>query len=562
MLALDGSSRLRTLVWNGGTGRWTFGARLPEALGDLRVGELADGRVVAAGVARGTRRARAYVADEQLRSWSLFVDGPDNLAHPILVPTPSGVLLFTGERAWRFKAGTDGWRPVPLPFVPAMFPSLRAWGDEVLLTWQQADRWSASSIEENDGAAVSGRVAIASASVDLNVVTALGANMWFVASGAGKYLWRSPSEPLLRLADLVPLSSHIVAVDEEHLLAATLAGAIIDVALDGIPPPGRACDGLLRYLSRHPSPVASESDVALVSEQCREQARQGAAPELAAVLQSWAADPEHADVGRSFACALHDSAAVPQLPRWFSTGMGDEARATCYRSLATWPEANGVWALVLDTAVYERSDGWRVDPALIRVASTRATPALRERLVPVLRAAAVHKAGGFDALRNQVCVDDAALSGERRRACAELREARETDWRSQQAGPTAGTSRGSPLARRMPRIIAGTLVFAGAVGGAYATRDGNVSRAIAVGSGALGGAALGFSVVALSSLHGHWVSKTGQEVPPLLYGGMLVGAVVGGVAAYFLTPSPWSRAPVTAGALAFPYFLTLTVDLD
>ena len=58
------------------------------------------------------------------------------------------------------------------------------------------------------------------------------------------------------------------------------------------------------------------------------------------------------------------------------------------------------------------------------------------------------------------------------------------------------------------------------------------------------------------------VSKTGQEVLPLLYGGMLVGAVAGGVAAYFLTPSPWSRAPVMAGALAFPYFLTLTVDLD
>ena len=43
---------------------------------------------------------------------------------------------------------------------------------------------------------------------------------------------------------------------------------------------------------------------------------------------------------------------------------------------------------------------------------------------------------------------------------------------------------------------------------------------------------------------------------------MIVGAALGGIAAYAMTPSRESRAPVTALGLVFPYYLTIAIPYD
>ena len=254
--------------------------------------------------------------------------------------------------------------------------------------------------------------------------------------------------------------------------------------------------------------------------------------------------------------------AVEELTGWFGSRMDEHAKAVCYESLASWPGSDGLWKPALDGAIYEQSDRWYVDGAVIEWASKIATPDARDRLLPVVRAADAHHAVGFDALRGAVCVTDPASSEAQRTTCVALASQHESDWRQQESDLEAQRQRSAATKRHIPAIIASTVVAGGAVGAAYATRDSDVGRGIAVASGATAGAALGFTVVAISALKGNWVSKNGNELPGAILGGMAVGAALGGVGAYFLTSSPKARAPVTGAALAFPYVLTLSIIFD
>lgn len=562
VVAIDGSRKAPPAIWSQATGHWTSGPPLPEVLSDLQTAELDDGRIVAGGWAPAVRRTRAYVADPQLRGWSILVDGLPGLPNPNIVPTRWGALLFTTGGCWRYTTGVEGWREIPLALPPsARFASLNEWGGEVLVTARRDDRWTAWIIDRDDRLRPAATLPATKTRLGLVPIPASDRpKMWLVSADADDYLWREGDEGPIPLPAALPVLASLVALDEQHLLGVQLSGAVVEVALDGTGPPGRSCEGLLRYLSRTPTPASSESDFALAGARCRAEVRRGEAPALVGLVRTWSRDHERQEVGRSFECAIQDDESIEALPGWIRGGMGEAARTTCYQSLLSWPAARGAWQAALDHSVYQRADRWWVDPALIRLASLVATPDLRERLVPVVRAAYAHRAGGFDPLRDRVCVSDSGVSDARRRTCEDLAAQHESEWRQQEEN-LLQQRRASPPSR-LPLIAGATAVLAGAVGAAYVTRESDAGRAIAVGAGALGGAALGISAVALFSPNRLWGPKGSRQLPRLFEVGMLAGAVAGGIGAYALASSPASRAPVTAAALALPYLLIVTLPLD
>jgi hypothetical protein len=565
VVAVDGSRKSTPKIWNHVVGHWTTGAPLPEPLRDIRIAELVDGRIAAAGETSGVRRARAYVADAQLRAWSLLIDGPDDVTHPSLVPTESGAILWAGERIWRYVVGTEGWRRLTTTIpTSARSVSLAPWGDELLLTYQEAGRWTASIVGRDDQIRQTAALPEARTGFGLTSIGTAGpTNMWLLSADKDKYVWRHPDEPPIVLpSDLVALSPKIVAIDDKHLLGIALSGTLVEVALDGIGPPGRTCNGLLGYLSGTSGLRSSGSELELVRPGCRDEAKRGEAPALLALVRSWAVGGERANIGRAFECSLQDARVVDELPRWFRGGLDEHARSVCYRSLATWPGAEGVWTSALENAVNEQSDRWHVDPAVIEFASTNPTPEARDRLFPLVRSAGLHHAVGFDALRSAVCVADPFASDGRRQTCREFASQHETEWHQREATLEEHRQRSASVKKHLPWMIGATAVSGGAVGAAYATRDTDVGRGIAVASGALAGAAMGFTVATLSALRGNWVSKSGRELEPVTVGAIVLGAVVGGVGAYLLTPSPGARAPVTGAALAFPCALIWTIGFD
>ena len=76
---------------------------------------------------------------------------------------------------------------------------------------------------------------------------------------------------------------------------------------------------------------------------------------------------------------------------------------------------------------------------------------------------------------------------------------------------------------------------------------------MATGSGALGGATIG-AVGGLAIAYNRWDSKNAGA---LIFGGAIVGGVLGGVAAYYASASPSARAPTTAVGLVFPCIFVL-----
>ena len=472
---------------------------------------------------------------------------------------------MAGDRMWRTTFGAHGWRRVEVPIPPlARAVALTPWGDEVLLTYQQTGRWSGARL----GPAGQVRpVAPLPNTVTQLGFTAIGTagamNMWFVGEAGHAYLWRRPDEPPIALpADLIALSAHVAAIDDDHLLGISLSGALVEVTLNGTRPPGPPCGGLFRYLSEAPTANPQGSELALVSSECRQAARRGEAPALLGLVRSWAERADRADLGRALACSLQDERVIADLPRWFHDGTDEHAKSVCYRSLANWPGTESVWSWVLDHAIYERPDGWQVEPAVVDLASASATAAVRDRFLPVVRVAAGHRAVGFDALRAVVCAADEASTEVQRKTCAELASQREADWRQQEVDLEARRQHTAAMKRHVPLIIGATIVTGGAVAATYATRANEVGRGIAVASGAFSGAAIGFAAVSLSALRGSWVSKSGRELPGLTIGAMVVGAVLGGAGTYLLTGAPGARAPATAVALAFPYALTLSLTFD
>jgi hypothetical protein len=109
-------------------------------------------------------------------------------------------------------------------------------------------------------------------------------------------------------------------------------------------------------------------------------------------------------------------------------------------------------------------------------------PELAHQAGPFLRQAHAEKAEGFDTLHMALCSSQA--TGELALACTEVGSDREKDFRP------------SPPNKDRPRLLRNLGIATGVIGGltslAYVDRDGGGGRAIAIGSGVIGGATLGF----------------------------------------------------------------------
>ena len=487
----------------------------------------------------------------------------------VLPPTRSGILLFSGERAWRYTVGKDGWHEVGFGDLSlGRFPTLQAWQDEVLVARYETGE---TTMVARDGSFRGTQTLPSGSGTGVRRIAGSGgAQEFLVLHVNDTWLWRRPEEPLIPLPPNTIEGSYLtIALDDAHLLGIGSSGAVTELALAGRGPPGRPCDGLARYLGQPHRPTPSVFDMALVGDGCREQVRRGEAPEVLARVRAWTSEAGrtadtfvatvesvNADSARAFACELQDPQALQELPRWLKQSQG-RFHGICYQSLVTWPGADAVWERALRTAVSKNAAGWNVDRAVIDLVAAVPTREMRERLVPTLRTAAERHASGFDDLRDVVCKPDPDASGARQQTCAEVASLHQKDWWQQAAEEAA-----KPTPPAYPILIA-TAVLAGATGVAYATRNEAASRAIATTSGALGGLTLGFTAagVGLLTSHGWGLPGGGHDDGGWVVAASLLGGVLGGIGAYAATGSPASRAPVTAGGLAIPFLFTVVASL-
>ena len=128
------------------------------------------------------------------------------------------------------------------------------------------------------------------------------------------------------------------------------------------------------------------------------------------------------------------------------------------------------------------SDGWYVDRALLSVVGRPGDlgPAVRDQLVPVLRAAEERQAIGYDSLRAGVCVANERWSAARAQICGATSPSSEARWREDRQ-----------RVRRWWIRLGATVPYAGAVAVTYAGRDSDLGLGIATGAGALAGASAG-----------------------------------------------------------------------
>lgn len=567
VVVVDGGRTVATAVWSAASGRWTSAAALPERLTSPHLGALSDGRVLVTGHSGAHRGPRAYVSTAALDRWSVLADAPAAVtvatASPRLVPTLSGVLLLDGARAWQSSVGTAEWRPVPVP-VPAAADGeatfLHAWGNGILRITQGRERWSAAliPIDGRDerralGGSGAGMLALRP------IATVDGAGGWWAETGgrqSSTWARRADEPPVPVVANRVAPGYLTVALDEMHLLEVSATGAVVQLALDGRPPPGAACDGLSRYLASVPPDGARGEEASLVSAGCRAEVESGRAVDLQRLLRGWAGDERRQASGRAFLCALHDPVAAESLPRWLRAPHSP-GRSICLSVAATWPAAQSAYDAAIAAGVYKQGHAWFVDGELVASATT---PALVERLTPMLRAAAGQRAWGFDNLRRLLCTDTAQPSADRRDACAATASLKESAWRDEEQ--RANDQRRYAPRSRLPRVLIATGLYGGAIATAYATRELAVGRGIATGAGIVGGATLGVSLAGLVVRYGSWSASEGEGVGMMILAGALLGGTLGGWALHAAASTADYRAPLTAAGLALPCALAIALPVD
>jgi hypothetical protein len=181
-----------------------------------------------------------------------------------------------------------------------------------------------------------------------------------------------------------------------------------------------------------------------------------------------------------------------------------------------------------------------------------ARPELREELLPVLFAAHMSRALGYDRLRAAVCTNDGTMSVDRVRVCSTLPADAERAWRaSQPPPPNRWLVRGGA-----------TAVYAGLITAARFETKG--VRTIPTLAGVLGGGVTAFAVP-LCVAAGHDYPRNASDefaLKALVVPSVVAGSVLGGLAAHAIAASPRARAPVTAIGLAPVYLLTLASTFD
>jgi len=135
-------------------------------------------------------------------------------------------------------------------------------------------------------------------------------------------------------------------------------------------------------------------------------------------------------------------------------------------------------------------------------------------------------------------------------------------WLIAGATPPAHPAEGKTASSRLPRVLVATALYGGAIATAYATRDLDVSRAIATGAGIVGGATLGVGLAGLAVRHGNWSASEGEGVGMMIIAGALLGGTLGGWALHAAAAPSDSRAPLTAAGLGLPYVLAIAWPVD
>jgi hypothetical protein len=563
VVVVDGGRTVATAVWKAATGRWTTAAALPERLTSPHLLALSDGRALITGQSSVYLGSRAYLSTAALDRWTVVADAPARVTvtspRPRLVPTPSGVLLLDGARAWRRSFVAPEWSPVPVP-VPADGDDtfLEAWGDAILRLTQGHERWSAARLAFDGrderpalGGSGAGRLSLRPIS------TADGAGAWWTET-EGRQAWarHAHEPPVAVVPNRVAPGYLTVALDDMHLLEVSTTGAVVQLALDGRPPPGAACQGLSRYLASVSPDGVRGREASLVSAGCRAEAEGGHAPDLQRLVRGWAREEQRQASGRAFMCGLHDPVAAESLPRWLRDRRSP-GRSTCLSVAATWPAAQPAYDAAIADGVYRHDAAWFVDGDLVASATT---PALLERLTPMLRAAAGRRAWGFDNLRRLLCSDQAPASADRRAGCAATATLKESAWRDEER--RADDQRRYAPRSRLPRVLVATALYGGAIATAYATRDGDVGRGITTGAGIVGGATLGVSLAGVAVLHGNWSRSEGEGVGMMIIAGLLLGGTLGGWALHAAAGPVDYRAPLTAAGLVLPYVLAIALPVD
>ena len=167
---------------------------------------------------------------------------------------------------------------------------------------------------------------------------------------------------------------------------------------------------------------------------------------------------------------------------------------------------------------------------------------------PLLRAAQQRHAEGVDALRAQLC--SASASGELARACDAVEDEDENAWFADHS--------------HRPRLLLNFGIATAVIGGlttlAYVDRNGTGGHAVAIGSGILGGAALGgVGTIMLSKPGGDTRALTLLLAIPVAVG----GAAAGGALAAYTSRKPGEGRFVTAAFPLSAAWLTsvgLTID--
>jgi hypothetical protein len=563
VLVLNNGNSVPPQLWNPSSGTWQEVVAPPSNLSAPQLVTSSEGRALLASLdaRRGHAELRVYGPDAS--GWKLFTRiERDTDAVEMLVSRTT--LTTLSHRAGkleveRYDSALDRWQGiVKLDDPQAQLRSLGTlWGIPVLGKAGEVPP-KASLLEESGKLTLLPTLQAQTSIRVREIPSATRVSFALVVLDGKPYLWRRLDQPLIAL----PAGSaegRLVTLDENTLLLG-YDSALWLIPLDGRPPPGQPCDGLERYLDMLGSTVSSyqpslspDGSPTVLGQPCREQVRQQRAPALLTRLRRAARGPASAarDLSRILECVLQDSEALAEIPTWFEAQSTATPRVACLQSLVNWPGAEAARTRIIGSSVYGPGGSrWTVDPELRLFLRTQpSSHQLLDELSPALRVAARQRAFGFDELYRGTCRELARASAARAAACADLSKETEKKWGAE---PDSGNGGVATV------IVASSLVV-GAVITAHLTRESNPSRAIAAGSGVVGGFALGATLGGAMMLQTK--GKSGAAGGVILGLGVL-GAVAGGVGGYALARAPGARAPVTAGGLAFPYLVTLGFALE
>ena len=308
---------------------------------------------------------------------------------------------------------------------------------------------------------------------------------------------------------------------------------------------------------RSTAPTAPMTYAGWVTPACRDQSRRddGSVAVARDAAVAWTSRPKRGWIerGRIMRCAL-DLASRSNLKAWMADPYAPAARAICASEVAARPGEASLRDEILANAVRTHHGSvadWEIDEAIVAVANTLGTVALREQLVPVLAAAHAHGALGYDRLRDAVCTDDGMMSSRRAQVCSTVPTGREHAWRRSRQ-PWMWMARGGA-----------TALYAGMVAGADVEGKQGGSRSAPTLAGVLGGAVAGPALLnALTADRNSQFVFDDFAYGAEILGTMVAGAVIGGVVAHEVAFSPHAAAAVTAVGMAPPYlaFLSFTFD--